>query len=75
MHQTYAVPVENANAMVPPADELHYNFVDGVPQSGGFCIIGSITPAMSTVLVRIDASPEKHLELESNPDYLHVEEL
>ena len=75
MYQTYSVPVVNGNAAVPVAEDLHYNFIDGVPQAGGFCIIGSITSGMKTVLVRIDASPEKHLELEANPEYLHVEEL
>ena len=75
-HQIFATPVINGNALVPAAEELHYDFNEqGQPQHGGYCIIGKIEADMATVLVRIEATPEKHLELEANLDYLQVEEL
>lgn len=67
----------NGQPQLPPftaeggGPQLHCNFVKGVPQSGGYSIIGS--PNGKTVLVMVEAPDTTITSMRSDPAYLPMD--
>ena len=72
MKAIFAVPMANANAVLPPMEELHYT-VDRVLH-GGYSLIGQVPQrGINSVLVLVDSSAETIRAMYADPDYLWIE--
>ncbi len=74
MKAIFSVPVANANAVLPPMEELHY--IEDDVLTGGYSLIGQVPQArVPTCLVLIDSSPETIRAMYEDPAYLWMENL
>ena len=74
MKAIFAVPMANANAVLPPMEELHYT-VDGV-LCGGFSLIGQVPiSGIPGCIVLIDSSAETIQAMHDDAAYLWIEDV
>jgi len=74
MKAIFAVPMENANAVLPPMEDLHY--LGGDVLKGGYSLIGHAPQAdVPGVLVLVDTSAEMIQAMHDSPVYLWIEDV
>jgi len=72
MKAIFAVPMENANAVLPPMEELHY--IEDRVLRGGYSLIGQAPQrGINSVLVLIDSSAATISAMYADPAYLWIE--
>jgi len=74
MKAIFAVPMANANAVLPPMEELHY--IEDRVLKGGYSLIGQVPQrGINSVLVLVDSSPETIRAMYDDPAYLWIENM
>ena len=74
MKAIFAVPIENANAVLPPMEDLHYT--EDRVLKGGYSLIGHAPQAgVPGVLVLVDASAETIQAMHDDPVYLWIQDV
>lgn len=78
MKATFSTTMISGQPQLPPFEsedgyQLWYNYVDGIPQSGGYSIIGPSN--QDTVIVEVDVSLEVFELMKEDPNLLWIEEL
>jgi len=72
MKAIFAVPMENANAVLPPMEDLHY--VNDKVIHGGYSLVGQVPQrGINSVLVLVDSSAETLRAMYADPAYLWIE--
>ncbi len=78
MKAIFVVPIENANAVLPPMEagaggiQLHYT--EDKVLKGGYSLIGQVPQqGVKGVMVLVDSSPETLQAMYEDPQYLWVE--
>ena len=72
MKVIFAVPMANANAVLPPMEELHY--IENRVLHGGYSLIGQAPQrGINSVLVLVDSSAETIRAMYEDPAYLWIE--
>ena len=80
MKAIFAVPIENANAVLPPMSagvgEIQLHYTEGGVLRGGYSLIGHApVDGVPGVLVLVDASEETIQAMHDSPVYLWIEDV